>query len=205
MLNYAETTDVRTIVSVTPLPQNQHQDSTTSPSPYVIGPIDQAHLRTQQAVLSDGEEITLLVPVDVPPVVLSAPDFKGGYEWGYDEEELIADLSVPQLVNQIYYSLKYELHDTNEFWLYAWIVGFVLGSLARLAKTDRTLALVGIAHLRFLLSFLPLNAQQSWPHYGLYHAWLPHTRAVKAFRVGVHTYRKQGKNFAEAQRLALIG
>jgi hypothetical protein len=212
MLNYAETTRTSTVVSVGSVPAGQSQAHasvspplTSAVSSYALGLLDSAHLRTQHAALSDGEEIILLVPTDVPPVVLADSACKGGCEWGYDEEELLCDLSVPQLVNQLYYTLKYELHEESEFWVYAWIVGFLLGSLARLAESDRTLALVGVAHLRFLLSFLPLDAQQSWPRYGLYHAGLPHDRAVKAYRARVRTYRELGKSFEEAQRLALVG
>jgi hypothetical protein len=83
--------------------------SFASTSSYAIGPIDPAHLLIQQAALSDGEEITLLAPASVPPLVLSDPACKGGY----DEEELLCDLSVPQFVNQLYYRLKYELHPTR--------------------------------------------------------------------------------------------
>lgn len=99
------------------------------------------------------------------------------------------------MVNWTYNTLDDELYD-EDAWealgpqVCAWIVGWVLGSLARLAETERTLALVGVAHLGFLLPFLALDAP-FWPPCGLCRARFPHTEALRAYRVRVRTYREQ--------------
>jgi hypothetical protein len=116
---------------------------------------------------------------------------------------------MPRLVNWTYSSLYDDLWE-KQAWedygphLAAWIVGWLLGDLAQLAERERTLALVGIAHLCFLLPFLSLDTL-CWPPYSLSRASFPHAEALRAYRKGVRTYREQGKSFAEAQRLALAG
>ncbi len=180
--------------------------SSLTPS-YAIGPINLAQLISLPAHFSTGEECSLLVPVHLPPSLLTDPACQGGYEWGYLEGELDEEWSVPRIVNWTYNTLHDELWD-KEAWetlgahVSAWIVGWLLGSLARLAETERTLALVGMAHLCFLLPFLSLDAP-SWPPRGLYRAHFPHTEVLRAYRGCVRTYREQGKSFTEAQRLAL--
>ena len=80
----------------------------------------------------------------------------------------------------------------------------MLGDLAWLAETERTLALVGLAHLCFLLPFLSLWLDSPfWPPCSLHRAHFPHTQALRAYRAQVRTYREQGKSFAQAQRLTL--
>jgi len=181
--------------------------SSLCPPSYTIGPVDSMQITTLHAHLSNGEECALLVPVHLLPSILTDALFKEGYEWGYLEGELDEDWSVPRIVNWTYYSLSNELWD-QEAWetlgphVPTWIVGWLLGSLARLAETERMLALVGLAHLCFLLPFLSLDAP-SWPPYGLYHAHFPHAEVLRAYRRRVRGYREQGKSFAEAQRLAL--
>src|SRR6266567_7445457 len=145
---------------------DQIQVSTPAPSlsvlsptsSYAIGPIDPMQVTSLQAHLSSGEEYSLLVPVQLPASILTDPMFQEGYEWGYLDGELEAEWSVPHLVNWTYNTLSQELWDERAWealglHLPAWIVGWVLGDLARLAGTERTLALVGLAHLCFLLPF----------------------------------------------------
>jgi len=135
----------------------------SSPSSYAIGPVDPAQITTLQAHLSTGEKYSLLVPLHLPLALLSDPMFKEGYESGYLEGELDEEQMVPRIVNWTYYTIQDELYE-EEAWeelglhLPAWIVGWVLGSLASLAEVERTLALVGLAHLFFLLPFLALDA-----------------------------------------------
>jgi hypothetical protein len=82
------------------------------------------------------------------------------------------------------------------------MVGWVIGNLAWLAETERTLALVGLAHLCFLLPFLMLDAP-FWPPCSLRRADFLHRQALRAYRAQVRTYREQGRSFVEAQGLAL--
>ena len=183
--------------------------STSPTSPYAIGPIDPAQVTPLQAHLSSGEECSLLVPIHLPAFILTDQRFKEGYEWGYLDGELEAQWSVPHLVNWTFNTLSQELWDERAWeelglHLPAWIVGWVLGDLARLAETERTLALVGLAHLCFLLPFLSLLLDSPfWPPCSLQRAHFPHTQALRTYRAQVRTYREQGKSFAEAQRLAL--
>ena len=110
-------------------------------------------------------------------------------------------------MNWTYNTLNEDLYD-EQAWdelglhLPAWMVGWVLGNLAWLAQTERTLALVGLAHLCFLLPFLTLDAP-FWPPCSLRRADFLHREALCAYRKQVRAYREQGRSFVEAQRLAL--
>jgi len=166
------------------------------------------------APLSDGQEVFLLVPTHLPLSVLNDPAFQDGYERNYysEEEAEEEEWTVSQLVNQIYSNLRGDLCGKlgSLFGEVApdfgpWEVGWLLRDLTRLAETDWTLALVGIAHLCFLLSFLPQDPPSSWPPAGLLRARGPHNDALKDYRARVRDYREQGKSFDEAQRLALAG
>ncbi len=218
MLTYAETTRSSTIVPLAPVPQGQRQQDTahyvSSAFSYAIGPIDPAQLTTMHAHLSDGEECTLLMPSRLPSSILNDPAFGDGYEWNYATEEEGGEEEewttiVTRLVNHVYTSLTddrfYRDLDTGkvrpDFLLRQ--VGWLLRVVTRLAETDRTLALVGIAHLCFLLPLLTQERPSDWPRYEPYHARILHDRAVKAYRGRIRGYREQGKSFDEAQRLAL--
>lgn len=174
-------------------------------SSYAIGPVDPMQFTPLQAHLSTGEEYPLLVPVHLPPSILTHPMFKDGYEWGYTEsvpEE--EEWTVPKLVNEIYHSLA-ELCHEDELDLCPWTLGFLLGELASVAETDRTLALTGLAHYCFLLPFFPLDDGQSWlPYRFLLRARALHNHALRTYRARVRTWREQGMSFSEAQRLALV-
>jgi len=217
MLNYAETARSSTNVPVVLGPCSQHQehtaDRTTSPSSptssYAIGPIDPAQFTTLSAHLATGEEYALLVPIHLPLALFLDAMFKDGYECGYLYGELDEGWTIPRIVNWTYYTIQDELYE-EEAWeelglhLPAWVVGWVIGDLAGLAETERTLALVGLAHLCFLLPFLALDADAPcWPPYRLRRADFPHRQALCAYRKQVRTYREQGRSFTEAQRLAL--
>jgi hypothetical protein len=214
MLNYAETASISTILPVESVPCSQPQDSAASTFSYVIGPIDPAQIITMHAQLSTGDECSLFVPAHLPRPILSNPGFRDGYEWNYlseeegDEEEDWTSI-VTRLVNHIYSSLTdtrfYRDFDTGEVVsdFLPWQVGWLLRDLTRLAETDRTLAYVGIGHLCFLLPLLTQERPVNWPRYEPFRADILHTRAVKAYRARVHFYREQGKNYDEAQRLAL--
>ncbi|HJT58580.1 MAG TPA: hypothetical protein VJ761_18880 [Ktedonobacteraceae bacterium] len=214
MLNYAETASSSTIVSVTPLPPNPSPGATASLFSYAIGPIAPRHVLSMQVQLSEGEEAcTLLMPLHVPPSILTAPAFQDGYTYNYlSEEEGGAEAeewrtSIPRVVNYIYTSLTddccYRDLETGaampEF--LPWQVGWLLRDLTRLAQTDLILAYVGIAHLRFVLTLLTHERPADWPRSEVH---LLHRRAIKAYRARVRLYREQGKSYQEAQQLALV-
>ena len=171
---------------------------------YAIGPIDPTQLLTLQVCLSNSQKITLLVPAHLPLSVLNDPQFKEGYEWGYLECDGEEEWTVPQMVNHIYLALHRELWGERSPSRYAWAVGFLLGNLTSLAETERTLALVGIAHLSFLLACIPLDACSCYPCDCMMLMRGPHTEALCAYRAHVRLYREQGLSFQEAQRLALV-
>jgi hypothetical protein len=83
-----------------------HDDPTRTPSSYAIGPIDPKQIITYQALLSTGQEITLLAPKRLPFSVLTDQALKAGVEAGYLACDLLG-LTVPQMVNQMFYTLDY--------------------------------------------------------------------------------------------------
>lgn len=212
MLNYAETASSITIVPLVSGIHSQCQEHTTDhtlsisiapTSSYAIGPVDPVQFTPLQAHLSTGEEYSLLVPVHLPPAILTHAMFKDGYEWGYTESDPEEEWTVPKLVNEVYHLLA-ELCYKDEPDLCPWTLGFLLGELASVAETDRTLALTGLAHYCFLLPFLPLDDAQPWlPYRFLLRAGALHNHALRTYRARVRVYREQGTSFAEAQRLAL--
>lgn len=217
MLNLAETVRISTIVPVAPIPQSPCQQNTThyvsSVSSYAIGPIDPVQLITTHAPLSTGEACPLLTPARLPLWIRNDSAFRDGYEQNYyseEEEEEEEEWTVSQLVNLLYTKLRGDCYSKLEA-LFGevrpdfgpWEVGWLLRDLTRLAETNRILALTGIAHLCFLVSFLPQDPPTSWPPTGLIRARWPHTDALKAYRARVRVYREQGKDYQEAQRLAL--
>lgn len=156
---------------------------------------------------------SLLVPKSVPLRILHHPEFRDGYERNYfsqeEEEEEDEEWSgVSQMVNLIYSKVLGEGFEDLSSGKVApdfgvWEIGWLLRDFTRLAEADRTLALTGMAHLCFLVSFLPQEPPASWPLASLLRAWWQHNDAVKAYRARVRLYREQGKSYNEAQRLAL--
>jgi len=106
-------------------------------------------------------------------------------------------------VNESYHSLA-ELCYEDKLDLCPWTLGFLLGELASVAETDRTLALTGLAHYCFLLPFFPLDDAQSWLPTASYSGRALHNHALRTYRARVRTWREQGMSFSEAQRLALV-
>lgn len=154
---------------------------------------------------------TLLVPKRLPLWVLNHPGFHDGYEQNVfteEEEEEHEWSTVPHMVNLLYAKL---LGEGFEDWssgevepdFGVWEIGWLLRDFTRLAQTDPIFALTGLAHLCFLISFLPLQPPAFWPPLGLVQARSQHNAAVKAYRARVRIYREQGKSYGKAQRLAL--
>lgn len=223
MLQHVEPVDVRTLILVRPVPTYASQKELASeppenvspessfafplpnvfnPSAYTIGPIDPAKLIPVQVQLSSGTTIPCFIPPFIPLRVLMHPFFREGCEWGYiecDPEEEV--YTFPKLLNDIFGMLS-GLRDLDEPEFCPWTIGFVLGELARLTEVDRTLALTGLAHYCFILSFL---SPGSWGYPFLRLSWASafHLKAMKAYRARIRSYREQGKSFEGAQRLAL--
>ena len=181
-------------------------DPACTSSSYTIGPLHPNQIRLQKEDVSTGQEITLLLPLLLlPPSVLTDQAFKAGYETGYLACDL-AGLTVPQLVNELFYLLDYaaldaECEDADPC---SWFVGELLGELAYLAESAKLLARTGLAHLCFLLSFFSRDPL-SWPSHRMRQEMGSlHNTAVKAYRADFRAYRMQGKSYREAQRLTLL-
>ncbi len=81
-------------------------------------------------------------------------------------------------------------------------MGFLLGSLMILAEEDRQLALVGMAHVCFLVSLVPGRAHTGFKRM-LSEAGVVHDVVVRVYRASVRVLKEQGVCVSEARRLAL--
>jgi hypothetical protein len=214
MLKYAETASSSTKVLLPNPPQQDTTQRLASIHSYAIGPLDPAQLMPWHIFLPDDEEITVQVPVQIPPSLLYHPSCEEGYGWSWlDEQEKKGkpeeEWTVPRLLNSIYDDLTdtsdFRDPDTDEVWpdFLPCTVGWLLRTLHHVAETDHTLALVGMAHLCFLLFPLTHPRPSDWPRYKPYLASQMHQEAITAYRARVRAYRHQGKSFYKAQRLAL--
>lgn len=189
-------------------------------SSYIVGPLDPAHVLTIPFRLASGRRYSLLMPVSLPLSIMRDSAFRDGHQWNAEseeecdeeeEEEQAWTSSVPCLLNHLYHSLTNarlyrNLETGEEFsdWR-AWEAGWLLGDLPRLAERDRTLALVGLAHLRFLLRVLTRESSQNTLSPGPSQVHVLHGQVIQAYRTRVQEYRAQGCSYDEAQRLALKG
>jgi hypothetical protein len=109
------------------------------------------------------------------------------------------------MVNHICVTLYAELLSEWTPDMYAWTIGFLLEDLMQLAETERTLALVEIAHLCFLLSCIPHDTLPCDRRRRLMGMHSMHDQTIWDYRARVRLYRGEGKCFQDAQRLALVG
>jgi hypothetical protein len=128
------------------------------PSHSTLGPIDPSYLLTLPLHLSEGLDILLLFPMCLPFTLLTDAEFKDGCEWGYYADDCGERWTVPSIADHIALSLKTELLVERDPSKRAWVLGFLLGHLAKLAESERRLALIGIAYLSFQLSCISLSA-----------------------------------------------
>lgn len=222
MLQYAEPIDVRTMILVAPISCSSSQEVPTpeppdnpapaiasclpepvDPSSYTVGPtVDLAKLIPIQVQLSSGKTLSSFIPPTIPLSILIHPIFREGCEWGYTEtypeEEAY---TFPKLLNEISRFLS-DLRDIDEPEFCPWTIGFTLGELARLAEEDGLLALTGLTHFCYLLSFL---SPGSWGYPFSRLGWAQgfHQTAMQDYRARIRMHRQTGKSFAEAQRCAL--
>ena len=225
MLQYAEPASTCTLILVTPItcslsqenptpepPEDAAPESSTAsllpafpdPSSYAVGPmLDPTNLIPIQVQLSSGQTLSCAIPPTIPLAVLMHPFFRDGCEWGYTETDLEEQAySFPKLLNEICQFLN-EMRDINEPEFCPWTMGFTLGTLVRVAEEDCLLALTGLSHFCFLLSFL---SPGSWGYPFMRLAWASqfHLQAMKDYRARIRMYREVDKSFEEAQRLALV-
>lgn len=224
---YAEPVEVRTLILVAPVPGSLSQGeltpkpqentpspefsgpsslpNVTHPSAYSIGPmLNPDKLIPMQVQLTSGQRLSCGIPSTIPLTILMHPMFREGCEWGYNEtypEEQAYTL--PTMLNELFQFLS-ELRDVDDPEFCPWTIGFSLGTLARLSEEDCLLALTGLAHLCYLLSFL---SPGSWgyPFSRLGWAYEFHLTAMWDYRARIRMFCEQGKSFVEAQRLALAG
>jgi hypothetical protein len=158
---------------------------TRTASSYAIGPIDPSQLLRMHAHLSMGEECALLVSTGVPAWIRLHPEFRDGYERSYESELEGRESewqSVTQMVPHLYTHLCGYGFGTIDRDFGPWEVGHLLRDLTKLAETDEMLAYTGLAHLQFLLSFVPDKPPACWPPQSLIQAEARHDEAVGAYR-----------------------
>ena len=176
---------------------------------YRLGLIDPSTLAPMTVDPLDAPCFKLLVPgpADLPTSLLIDPEFRLGAIVGYYAADLEAELealsvfSPLSVTNWIWKDFYWNItHDYSR----AWLVGYLLGTLTSLAEVNRALALVGIAHLSFLLALVPPVAG-----YQLYRALNDarclHSNALGAYRFAVRAYKEAGCDLSHAQRFALTG
>lgn len=189
------------------LPDTPFASSPSLPHPYVVGPLDAAQVTTCSVRLPDSEAISILVPAHLSPSWFTPRAFAEGCEEGATLEDDYLhegeEWSVPALLNLVYRNMMDLYRYATDPHIGPWTLGFVCSFLTRIAQRDRTLALTGLAHVCYLLSFLS-PAPLPLAYAGLACADSFHMEVLKAYRAQVRLYRNAGKSFAEAQRLALI-
>src|SRR5579875_1843512 len=184
-------------------------------SSYRLGLIDPATLvpvtiePCDDGVFLDLPSFSLLVPGPslVLPSLLADLDFQRGATFGYWSGDLDAELeeygvaSPAKVANWVAFTFFDDLLREASC---AWTVGYLLGSLTCLAETDQTLALVGIAHLCYVLALVPALSL-SVPFGVLHDAQFAHDQVIRAYREQVRVLRAQGMDFVPASRAALAG
>lgn len=171
---------------------------------YALGPLHTSQVTEQACQLPNGLEYTLLIPQGLPSIVLDNPDFLQDCEFGYSScDDLLP--SPMALANWIYTLLQDDFHLPNAheaFHPYPSIAAFAVGWLSALAETDRTLALVGLAHLLFLLSYMPATDSLPILQRELGHAWYRQKQALQDYRARVRDLRAQGVELQAAYQQA---
>lgn len=182
--------------------------ATSRVNSYVLGPLDLSRVTWLDVDPLDAPafKLPVLVSPDLPALLLRRSRFRDGAIVGYEVTDLGEEIGgagpLPvRVANWLWRAFSWDLlHGSS----YAWTVGYLLGALAFLAETDRELALVGLAHLSFLLSLVP-NVPHPLLSLALHRAGASHNLAVRDYRAKVRTLREQGMDLLQASRLALAG
>lgn len=165
---------------------------------YTLGSLGESSL-TAYGMRSDrGEEFSLLVPAQLPFSLMRATAFQDGAAFGYGYGDEMGTTPI-QVVNAVHRDFCGELCQGGT---YAWIVGYLLGCLTMLAENDRRLALVGMAHLCFLVASVPDCAHVAFSQ-ALSDVEMVHNALVRVFRGRVRVFREQGVDWLQAQFQAL--
>ncbi len=169
---------------------------------YALGPIDESSLVRVAMRSERGFDFVLVVPglADLPVSLSHALAFCEGAAAGYDYGDGFAETPV-QVANAVYRDFAVELHRGGT---YSWIVGFILGCLAALAEEDRQLALVGMAHLCFLVAHVPDRSRPLFSHL-LHDVSHLHNAVLRVYRGRVRALKERGMAIEEAWRAALVG
>lgn len=167
---------------------------------YRLGLIDPCQIAPMLVDPLDAPCFKLLVPGphSLPTSLLIDPDFQEGAIYGYlNDDPGETPAGVANWVWKEFYRTMRD--DANAR---GWCVGWILGALSRLAETHRALALVGIAHLAFVLSLVPSLPEPSiFP--ALCDAHFYHNELIRAFRSEVRNYKASGLTFSDASYAAL--
>ena len=183
--------------------------SSVTSYPYAIGPIASERLAAMTVTLTDGSEEKLLVP-DVSllsSAILADKLFYDGVVSGLESPDMdILEPEYPGIayrVNRLTRSFTWDLrHADADDDCYAWMVGYLLGSLSSLAQEDNLSARIGIAHLCYLMALVP---NLPMPHVSpfLGDAFGLSAQAVRDYRSAIKTLKANGMTFSQAQHAAL--
>jgi hypothetical protein len=178
----------------------------TTGTSYTIGPLNPQWIERVTVTLSDKSKATLLLPDAqlLSPVIGATQSFYDGVIAGLEnpEEEFFGCWNMEKFVYEVYASFSFDLcHDGS----YAWSVGFVLGSLSYLAIFDELQALVGIAHVCYLLELVPSSVSSKQLSSVLKKARSMSDAAVALFLDRVREIEKGGVPWKDAQVVALGG
>lgn len=174
--------------------------STHPVASYSLGLLDESTLVEVTMQSEYGPDFGLLVPgfADFPMHLSEQTAFHDGAGAGYYLGEHLGETPL-QVANTIYriFSDDFEIGDA-----FTWIVGYLLGCLAVLAQQDRQLALVGMAHLCFLISCISEPSSFLLSH-ALGLADILHREVLQAYRAQVQVLKAQGFCLEEAWWAAL--
>jgi len=167
-----------------------------------VGPVDESSVVRVAMRSEGGFDFVLVVPgpADLPASLVHASAFHEGAAIRYDWSEGLDGTPV-QLANTIYRDFRAELHRGGS---YSWVVGFLLGGLAALAEENRQLALVGMAHLCFLVAHVPDRSSPAFFRL-LREVDCLHGAVLRAYRGRVRALKERGMAIEEAWRAALVG
>ena len=169
---------------------------------YWLAPLDGSTLVDMSIVPEEGEEFVLWVPqpISARSALVQAAHFQEGAGYGYYEVQEWGVTPV-MVANRVWQAFSRDLLHGGS---YEWVVGSILGGLTRLMQEDHQLALVGMAHVCWLVSVVPGRMHREF-YQALEEAGEVHTIVMKAYRERVRALKEQGVVVAEAWRLALSG
>lgn len=176
-----------------------------NPVSYAVGPLDPGLLTTYERCTDNGYPYVASVPTAFPASLVNHPEFWSGVEWGYALFDEQVPTSPMALLNWMYLTVQENLlSDESAVDLYVYVAAFHVGWLAGLAKYDMLLAHVGLAHLCFLLTFIPSNKPARWCFSINEDAAFEQKLVLTAYRARLRALAAEGVALREAYQQAYV-